>query len=74
MHQNQATCHKKKFDNDLVAIYKRKVILTVKNPAYAGTRILDLRKVLMYKLHHECIKNKYGNNSRLLFSDTNSLM
>ena len=36
--------------------------------------ILDLSKVLMYKLHFDYIKNKYGNNSRLLFTDTDSLM
>ena len=31
-------------------------------------------KVLMYEFHHGYIKNKYGNNSRLLFTETNSLM
>ena len=36
--------------------------------------ILDLSKVLMYKFHYSYIKSKYGNNSRLLFSDTDSLM
>ena len=28
----------------------------------------------MYKFHYDYIKNKYGNNSRLLFTDTGSLM
>ena len=36
--------------------------------------ISDLSKVLMYKFHYEYIKNKYGNNSRLLFIGTDSLM
>ena len=36
--------------------------------------ILNLSKVLMYKFHYDYIKNEYGNNSRLLFSDTDSLM
>ena len=36
--------------------------------------ILDLSKVLMYEFHYDYIKNKYGNNSRLLFTDTGTLM
>ena len=36
--------------------------------------IFEMGKVLMYEFHHDYIKNKYGNNSRLLFIDTNSLM
>ena len=36
--------------------------------------ISDLNKVLVYKFHYEYIKNKYGNNSRLLFIGTDSLM
>ena len=36
--------------------------------------ILELSKVLMYEFHYDYIKNKYGNNSRLLFTDTDSVM
>ena len=36
--------------------------------------ILELSKVLMYEFHYDYIKNIYGNNSRLLFTDTDSLM
>ena len=43
-------------------------------PAYIGVCILELSKVLMYEFHYDCIKNKYGNNSKLLFTDTGSLM
>ena len=35
---------------------------------------LELSKVLMYEFHFDYIKNKSGNNSRLLFTDTDSLM
>ena len=28
----------------------------------------------MYKFHYDYIKNKYNNSSRLLFTDTDSLM
>ena len=57
-------------DNDLVAIRKNKVTLTLKKPAHIGMCILELIKVLMYKFHYDYVNNKYGNNSRLLFIDS----
>ena len=62
------------FDNDLVATCKSKVTLTRKKPADVGMFILEFSKVLMYKFHYDCIKNKYCNKWRLLFIDTDSLM
>ena len=62
------------FDNDLVAIRKNKVTLTLNKPTYIGMCILELSKVVMYEFHYNYIKNKYGNNSRLLFTDIDSLM
>ena len=62
------------FNNDLVAIHKNQAILMLNKHAYIGTCILELSKVLMYEFHYDYIKNKYGNNSRLLFTDTDSLM
>ena len=56
------------FENDLVAMRK-----TCK-PTYVGMCILDLSRVLMFEFHYGCIKHKYGNSSRLLFTDTDSLM
>ena len=35
---------------------------------------LELSKVLMYEFHYNYVKNKYDNNSRLLFTDTGTLM
>ena len=64
----------KVFDNDLVTIHKSKVTLTLNKPAYVRMFILDLMQVLMYEFHYDYIKRKYGNNSRLCFTDTDTLM
>ena len=61
-------------DNDLVAIRKSKVTLTLNKPTYIGMCILKLTKLLMYESHYDYIKNKYGNNSRVMFTDTGNLL
>ena len=62
------------FDKDLVVIRKNKVTLLLNKPAYTGMCILELSKVLMYEFHYDYINNKYGNTSRILFTNTDRLM
>ena len=62
------------FDNDLVTVRKSKVTLMLNRPAFAVMFILDLSRVLMYEFLYNYIKNKYGNNSRLIFTNTESLI
>ena len=52
---------------------KSKVTLTLNKLAYVGICILGVSKVLMYNFHIDYIKNRYGNNSRLLLTDTGSM-
>ena len=49
-------------------------MLTLNKPAYIRIYILELNEVLMHEFYHDYIKNKRGNNSKLLFTDTDSLM
>ena len=65
---------RKKVDNDLVTIRKNRVTLMLNKPAYIGMCIFELNKVLMYEFHYDYIKNKYNNNSKLLFTEIDSLM
>ena len=62
------------FNNNLVAIIKSKVTLKLNKQPYVGMCILELSKVLMCEFHYDYIKNKYDNKSKLLFTDTDSLM
>ena len=61
------------FNENLVALYKIKEPLTLNGPAYVGMCILDISKTLMYDFHYNYIKEKYGSNAKLLFTDTDLL-
>ena len=64
----------KRFNNNLVAIRKSKLALKPNKPAYIGMYFLELSKVLIYEFYYDFIKNKYNNESKLLFTNIDSLM
>jgi len=61
------------FNDDLVAVNLSKTNLVFNKPIFVGFSILDISKLLMYQFHYEYIKDKYGENASLLFTDTDSL-
>ena len=62
------------FNKNLVAVHKVKEGLTLNRPAYVRMCILELSKTFVYDYHYNIIKPLYGENAKLLFTDTDSLM
>ena len=62
------------FSENLIAIHMHKKKIMLNKPIYLGMSILDLSKTLMYDFHYNYFKKKYGENAKLLFTDTDSLM
>ena len=62
------------FDENLVAVHMKRTVFFFNKPVYLGMSILDISKTLMYDFHCNCMKNKYGENCKLLMIDTDGLM
>ena len=62
------------FDNNLVVIQKKQSCIKAYQTCIHWNVYLELIKVLMYQFPYDNIKNKYDNKSKLLFTDTDSLM
>ena len=58
--------HFKIFHENLVAVERAKVELTLNRPIYVGFAILDLLKTLMYDFHYSYNKRKYRDLTLLL--------
>ena len=63
----------KLFAENFAAIEIVKAKLLLNRPIYVGMSILDLSKTVMYNFHYNYIKTKYGDNAKLLLTDTDSL-
>ena len=61
------------FNENLIAVHMKKTKLYINKPVYLGMGILDLSKSFMYDFHYNYMKTKYGDNAKLLFTDTDSL-
>ena len=62
------------FSNNLAAIHLNKTNINYDKPVICGFSILELSKAHMYNFHYNVMKKKYGNNLKLLATDTDSLI
>ena len=61
------------FNENMTVVHLLHTLLKLDKPIYVGMAILDLSKTLMYDFHYNYMKPKYGDNLKLLFTDTDSL-
>ena len=60
------------FSKHFITVHQIKSVLVFDKPIYVEFSILELSKLLMYKVHYEYVKNKV--DGKLLFTDTDSLV
>ena len=64
----------KKFSNHLMVIETKKIRVKMIKPLYLGVSILDISKTLMYGFWYDYIKPKYGDRTKLCYTDTDSFV
>ena len=61
-------------NEDLVGVEKQKPKLKLDKPIFIGMSILDLSKQHMYKFYYDVMKPKYGENIKMVYTDTDSFV
>ena len=61
------------FGEELVSMHMSLSEVTIKKPIYVGATVLDTSKIPMYNFHYRFIKEKYGDNAKLLDMDTDGI-
>ena len=59
-------------NENLVGVEKTKTKLKLDKPIYLGMSILDLSKHHMYSFYYDVLKDKYKDNIKLIYTDTDS--
>ena len=62
------------FGENLMDCKMGKTKVMMNKPVYLGQAILDLSKIVMYETHCDYMLPKYGNNLKLCYMDTDSLV
>ena len=62
------------FGENLMGCEMGKIKVVMNKPVYLGQAILDLSKIVMYEFQYDYMKPKYGENLKLCYMDTDSLV
>lgn len=62
------------FFEQLIAVHMRKLDIYIDKPIYVGLSVLDLSKIKLYDFHYEFMKKNLGDQAKLLYTDTDSLI
>ena len=62
------------FSEDLLAIEMNKLKVKVNKPVYLGLSILEISKTLMYEFWYDYIKQKYQQNTKQCYIDSDSFI
>lgn len=62
------------FNNDLVGVQCKKVVLKLNKPIAIGICVLELSKCVMYNHHYNSMIPKYDKDVKLMMTDTDSFL
>ena len=62
------------FGENLMGCEMGKIKVVMSKPVYLGQATLDLSKIVMHEFHYDYMKPKYGENLKLTYMDTDSLV
>ena len=62
------------FSENLLEIEMKKANVKMSKPIYLGLSILEISKILMYEFWYGYVKQKYGDNVKLRYIDTDSFI
>ena len=60
------------FSENILAIELKTTKVKMNKPVYLGLSILDISQILMYEFWYDCMKQKYGDNVKLCYMDTDN--